>query len=890
MNVAADQVRETFLAALRLLPERRDAYLHEACPGAENLRERIKRLIQAHEELGSIVDAAATPTSLPAEPPTVSEQAGLVLAGRYELLRKAGEGGMGTVWMARQTEPVKRLVAVKLVKAGMDSKGVLARFEAERQALALMDHPNIAKVLDAGTTPEGRPFFVMELVEGVPITRFCDERRLTPRQRLELFVPVCAAVQHAHQKGILHRDLKPSNLLVAQYDHGAVPKVIDFGLAKAIGQQFAEQTLQTGLGAVVGTLEYMSPEQASFNQLDVDTRSDVYALGVLLYELLAGAPPFSWKEVEGAGVLEMLRLIREQEPTRPSARLSMSEGLPALAASRGTEPGKLTRLVRGELDWIALKALEKDRNRRYESASAFAADVLRYLSDQPVQACPPSAWYRFRKFARRNKRALGTAALLGFMLLVACGAVAGTVGWTLRDRDARRAATAARFDQIVQESERLYREGKLPEANATAKKAQELVEAGSEGEESRRRLRGWLADLEMVARLEAIRGKWQDVWNPGAWQYADAFRAYGIDLDVLPPAETAARIADRPVKVDLAVALDAWACYDPARAQRLRAVAAAAYPDPFRARLRAAAAPPKLAALADLAEALDVGQVPLPVLNLLGQRLWDAGDQRASIAFFRRVQSRHPGDYGISVALGHALFRAKQPHDRSLDEAIRHYAAAIAVRPDSGVAHYFLGRSLFLKGRRDESLTVHRRLVAIDPQYPTAHLKLSFLLAAKGQLDEAIAVLRAAPPSKPEEEATSQQLARLLNDRAWQLATHPDPRAQDPPGAVALAGEAVGRQPATGAYWQTLGVAQYRAGNWKGAIHALEKWGELHPPGRGASELFLAMAYGRLGHQHAARTRYDSAVRWMDLLRPQDPGLHRLRAEADEVLGLAKAK
>ncbi len=565
MNVAADQVRETFLAALRLLPERRDAYLHEACPGAENLRERIKRLIQAHEELGSIVDAAATPTSLPAEPPTVSEQAGLVLAGRYELLRKAGEGGMGTVWMARQTEPVKRLVAVKLVKAGMDSKGVLARFEAERQALALMDHPNIAKVLDAGTTPEGRPFFVMELVEGVPITRFCDERRLTPRQRLELFVPVCAAVQHAHQKGILHRDLKPSNLLVAQYDHGAVPKVIDFGLAKAIGQQFAEQTLQTGLGAVVGTLEYMSPEQASFNQLDVDTRSDVYALGVLLYELLAGAPPFSWKEVEGAGVLEMLRLIREQEPTRPSARLSMSEGLPALAASRGTEPGKLTRLVRGELDWIALKALEKDRNRRYESASAFAADVLRYLSDQPVQACPPSAWYRFRKFARRNKRALGTAALLGFMLLVACGAVAGTVGWTLRDRDARRAATAARFDQIVQESERLYREGKLPEANATAKKAQELVEAGSEGEESRRRLRGWLADLEMVARLEAIRGKWQDVWNPGAWQYADAFRAYGIDLDVLPPAETAARIADRPVKVDLAVALDAWACYDPAR-------------------------------------------------------------------------------------------------------------------------------------------------------------------------------------------------------------------------------------------------------------------------------------------------------------------------------------
>jgi serine/threonine protein kinase len=272
--------------------------------------------------------------------------------------------------LAQQTEPVKRLVAIKLIKPGMDSKQVLGRFEAERQALALMDHPHIAKVLDGGATPDGRPYFVMELVKGVPITRYCDEHRLTPRQRLELFVPVCAAIQHAHQKGIIHRDIKPSNVLVALYDDKAVPKVIDFGVAKATGQQLTEQTLQTGFGAVVGTLEYMSPEQAGFDQLDIDTRSDIYSLGVLLYELLAGSPPFSRKGLEKAGLLEMLRVIREREPARPSTKLSTVEGLPTLAANRGTEPRRLAALVRGELDRIVRKALEKDRSRRYETTNS----------------------------------------------------------------------------------------------------------------------------------------------------------------------------------------------------------------------------------------------------------------------------------------------------------------------------------------------------------------------------------------------------------------------------------------------------------------------------------------------------------------------------------------
>ena len=257
----------------------------------------------------------------------------------------------------------------------------------------------------------------MDLVKGVPITRYCDEHRLTPRQRLELFIPVCQAVQHAHQKGIIHRDLKPNNVLVALYDGKPVPKVIDFGVAKATGQLLTDKTLVTGFGNIVGTLEYMSPEQAQFNQLDIDTRSDIYSLGVLLYELLTGSPPFTVKELERAGVPEMLRVIREQEPARPSTRLGTAEGLPALAASRGAEPAKLARLVRGELDWIVLKALEKDRSRRYETTSAFAADVQRYLRDESVLACPPSAWYRFRKFARRNKAALAGAALLGVTAL-----------------------------------------------------------------------------------------------------------------------------------------------------------------------------------------------------------------------------------------------------------------------------------------------------------------------------------------------------------------------------------------------------------------------------------------------------------------------------------------
>ena len=410
----------------------------------------------------------------PAGPPPKSpalEGVGAVVGGRYKLVEPLGEGGMGTVWMALQTEPVRRPVAVKLIKPGMDSRQVLARFEAERQALALMDHPSIARVLDAGATERGRPYFVMELVKGVPITRYCDEYKLTPRERLELFVPVCQAVQHAHQKGIIHRDLKPGNVLVARYDDKPVPKVIDFGVAKAAGQPLTDRTLMTGFGAVIGTPEYMSPEQATFNALDVDTRTDVYALGVLLYELLTGATPLSRKELEAGGLLEMLRAVREQEPPRPSAKLSTAATLPAIAAARGTEPRKLAGLVRGELDWIVMRAMEKERGRRYQTASSLAADLERYLAGEPVHAAPPSAVYRARKFARRYR---GPVAAAGVLLLALVAGVVGTTAGLLEARAAQREADRERLDAVGQAGRAVAAEKRAEAERDEARRARDL--------------------------------------------------------------------------------------------------------------------------------------------------------------------------------------------------------------------------------------------------------------------------------------------------------------------------------------------------------------------------------------------------------------------------------
>jgi eukaryotic-like serine/threonine-protein kinase len=422
-----------FAAALALPnPAERAAYLDRACAGKPELRRQVEDLLGAHAASNLLDQPAVAPAATGAFVQVNSNGEASHVGDRigpYKLMEKIGEGGMGEVWVADQLEPIRRRVALKVIKPGMDSRSVLARFEAERQALALMDHPNIAKVLDAGDTKAhgrtsvgfGRPYFVMELVKGVPITEFCDARKLTPRQRLELFVPVCQAIQHAHQKGIIHRDIKPSNVLVELHDYKPVPKVIDFGVAKAVGQQLTEKTIYTGFGALVGTPAYMAPEQASFNALDIDTRADVYALGVLLYELLAGSPPFEPERLKKAALDEVLRMVREEDPPRPSARVSTSETRASIAAVRQSDPVKLAKLVRGELDWIVMRALEKDRTRRYESANGLAKDVERYLSDEPVEACPPTFRYRMRKYARRNKGRVIAASVVSLALIVGLG-------------------------------------------------------------------------------------------------------------------------------------------------------------------------------------------------------------------------------------------------------------------------------------------------------------------------------------------------------------------------------------------------------------------------------------------------------------------------------------
>jgi serine/threonine protein kinase/tetratricopeptide (TPR) repeat protein len=454
--------REIFIAALqRDDPKDRRAYVEGACGGDAGLWERVQALFGAFERAGSFLQAPAANLDTtgaivaahgngPERLASPAEDLGAVI-GPYKLREQIGEGGMGVVYVAEQTQPVRRKVALKVIKPGMDSRQVVARFEAERQALAMMDHPNIARVFDGGTTPSGRPYFVMELVRGIPITEYCDEQKLTIRERLELFVLVCRAVQHAHQKGIIHRDLKPSNILITLHDGVPVPKVIDFGVAKATGQSLTDKTVYTAFAQLVGTPLYMSPEQVEFSGLDIDTRSDIYSLAVLLYELLTGTTPFDAETLKKAAFDEMRRIIREQEPQSPSTRLSsLGATLTTVSARRKADPRRLGPSLRGELDWIVMKALDKDRRRRYETANDLASDVMRYLSDQPVQAGPPSASYRLRKFVRRNKGPVAAGgALAALLVLGTLGTSIGLVRAVQAERKATIAAGQARTAQAL---------------------------------------------------------------------------------------------------------------------------------------------------------------------------------------------------------------------------------------------------------------------------------------------------------------------------------------------------------------------------------------------------------------------------------------------------------
>jgi tetratricopeptide (TPR) repeat protein len=790
-------------------PEERAVFLDKVCAGDAARRARVEELLRAYQAAGNFLQGNRPPAEVVNtvnEP--ITERPGAVI-GPYKLMEQIGEGGMGLVFVAEQHHPVRRKVALKVIKPGMDTRQVIARFEAERQALALMDHPNIAKVLDAGTTgvgvpalagpapddaedrlkpglqPAGRPYFVMELVKGVPITEYCDQNQVPIRERLELFLHVCQAVQHAHQKGIIHRDIKPSNVLVMSQDGTPLVKVIDFGVAKAIGQQLTDRTIYTQFAQLVGTPLYMSPEQAGQSGLDVDTRSDIYSLGVLLYELLTGTTPFDKDRLGQVGFEEMRRIIREEEPPRPSTRVStLGQEATAVSPKRKSDPKQLCRLFRGELDWIVMKALEKDRNRRYETASAFAADVQRYLNDEPVQACPPSAWYRFRKFTRRQKTAL-------VMIACVCLAIAGIgggIGWAFRDREAREqqiahdqevreAALDSEVNRLLEEAGPLINQEKWPEALFVVQRADKLLESAGRVDRPGR-LVELLKDLTMAKLLEeisrepkrrlktdaavigALEGdpnfKAQEAfaeeeffWGRGQDpRFAQAFRDYGIDIEALEPAEAAARIRRTHVPEALIQALDEWAAIlgfagsdDKKSGWRKRTeTARQADSNSWRNRFREAALKGDRHALEQLAGVVPVRQVSPATLRLLGGELMNMGNRDKAMAVLKTAHRQYPDDFRLNDALGWIYWtRFQPPH---YDEALRFYSMAVALRPRLARAHRAVAQVLQSKGAFDEAVAAYSRVIELNPKDVEAYFGRANTLHHQKKPDEAIADYR----------------------------------------------------------------------------------------------------------------------------------------------------
>ena len=549
-EVLTEKAEEIYYAAVnQKSPDERNAFVERACQGDGELRAMVEKLLASQREADAFfveggpaqlsmaeISEAFTPmpgySGTAATTLSAAEELGKNI-GPYKLLQRLGEGGCGVVYMAEQDKPVRRRVALKIIKLGMDTQSVIARFEAERQALALMDHTNIARVFDAGATETGRPYFVMELVRGIKITDYCDQHQLDTRQRLELFIKVCHAIQHAHQKGVVHRDIKPSNILVTIIDGRPVPKVIDFGIAKAIEGRLTDNTIFTAYEQFIGTPAYMSPEQAVMSGIDVDTRSDIYSLGVLLYELLTGKTPFETKELLRSGVDGLRRTLQEREPQRPSVMVTTLQGsaLEQTAQSRHSEPLKLISLLRGDLDWIVIRTLEKDRARRYQTANGLALDVQRYLDNEPVMACPPSSFYRLQKLVRRNKTTFISGTVVALALVIGLSA---TTWAFIREREARRQQEELRI-----EAERARNsEGQLrTEADARAKIAQAAVflsrNQPAEADQLLERIQVPVVEPSLeAANVFRTLGEWnvrQGRWNAAADRFSNLVKANQVD-------------------------------------------------------------------------------------------------------------------------------------------------------------------------------------------------------------------------------------------------------------------------------------------------------------------------------------------------------------------------
>jgi serine/threonine protein kinase/tetratricopeptide (TPR) repeat protein len=724
--------------ALRRPTAERDAFVGEACAGDEELEREVRSLL-----------AAATGAAGFLAEPTLSVPGGEVgegvgaKVGPYKLLELLGEGGFGRVFMAEQQTPVVRRVALKIIKVGMDTHQVVARFEAERQALALMEHPNIARVLDAGATSAGRPYFVMELVRGVPITRYCDEARLSTEERLGLFVQVCRAVQHAHQKGIIHRDLKPGNVLVTMHDGVPVPKVIDFGIAKATQGRLTEKTLFTEHRALIGTPEYMSPEQAEMSGLDVDTRSDVYSLGVLLYELLTGATPFDAAQLRGAAFAEMQRIIREVDPVRPSTRVStMVEALPGIAAQRRTEPKKLGMLIKGDLDWVVMKALEKDRRRRYESAAEMGADVERHMAGEPVLAAPPSRAYKARKFARRHR---GPVIAGSLVVLALSAGLAGTWVALRRAEGERREAERARVEA---EGARAAADTERAKSDAVVRFMQEALQ-GSNPE------RGGQKDLKVSEAMEGALKKLDE----GAFkdqprvdislrsEIAGVLNNVGRSVEALPEAQRVVADARREYSgddVNLARSIDMLANVlhklgRDAEAEPLYREALA-----MRRRLFPGDHKEVAEALDHVARALEAGghaaqaepmyREALAMLRRLyaGDHevvLWGINDLANGLVALGRLDEAEPL-YRESLAMARRLHNGDH-HD--VATALSNLGEILSQRGDSAGA-----QELY-----EQELAMDRRLFAGDhPEIATGLNNVAAMMAAQGRSAEASELLR----------------------------------------------------------------------------------------------------------------------------------------------------
>jgi serine/threonine protein kinase/tetratricopeptide (TPR) repeat protein len=866
---------EIFHQALARPQAERSAFLAAVCTGDQPLQRRIEALLHAHDNPGSFLAEQPPMPAMTVDEP-VSERPGTVI-GPYKLMEQIGEGGMGLVFVAEQQHPVRRKVALKVIKPGMDTRQVVARFEAERQALALMDHPNIAKVLDGGTTEGGRPYFVMELVKGVPITEYCDQNQVPIRERLELFVHVCQAVKHAHQKGIIHRDIKPSNVLITLHDGTPVVKVIDFGVAKAIGQQLTDKTIYTQFSQMVGTPLYMSPEQAGQSGLDVDTRSDIYSLGVLLYELLTGTTPFDRERMHELSYDEMRRIIREEEPPKPSTRIStLGKAATTVSTQRQSEPKQLSRLFRGELDWIVMKALDKDRNRRYETANSFALDVQRYLADEPVLACPPSAGYRLYKLIRRNKGAILAASLVLFSMLAGTAVsiwLAVRADQERRIAQTREAETKAVLDFLEQKV---------------------LAAARPEGQAG-----GLGHDVTLRKALEAALPYLDQSFSEQPLIEARLRRTLAVSFGNLGEGTISVNQAER-----------ALALYS----QHL----GADHPETLVARSNLATS---YYGIGRHTEALKLNEETLTlmkaklgpddpktlmVMNNLAIEYGTLGKQSEALKLHEETLARmkaklgpdHHSTLGSMNNLA-GMYRELGRHDEALK--LGHETVALA-RAKLGPTHRVTLNSMDTlasiyraRGQYREAVKLYEETVPLmkDKLGPDHKVTLSTMhdlagvYASLGRFDEAVRLyeqtltLRQAKrgPGHPDTLASMDKLTRLL-------ATCPDAKVRNTSRAIELAKKAVELAPNDGNYLNTLGVAHYRGGAAKAAVAALEKSMELRKGGDGFDWFFLAMAHWQQGDKEEARKLYRRAVEWMQKNKPNDEALRRFRAEAAELLSM----